>query len=287
MQPLLLTMLLATGAVAQQNAPDLDVVLRRAADYVTQYEADLGNLIGSEEYVQNVAWLAPSARGNLQVVKKGQRRISSDFLIIQVGAEWVALRKVNRVDGAKVPQTEASFEEAFDDSSAANAKRLAQMKDESTRYNIGDVVRDINLPTEALKVLRKSEISRFSFEKTGTSKVEGVETWNIRFRELSSPTLVLGKDGRFLLSHGTLWIEPSTGRILKTEFLVEDPYAMPPIKARTLVSYTEGTRTKILVPKLMTERYETEYQTIDCTAYYTNFRPFEVDVKFEISPPQQ
>jgi len=287
MQLLLLITLLTTGAVAQQTAPDLEVVLRRAADYVTQYEAELGNLIGSEEYLQNVAWLAASSRGTLQVVKKGQRHISSDFLIIQVGTEWVALRKVNRVDGGKVQQSAAPFEEAFDDSPAGNAKRVADMKEESTRYNIGDVIRDINLPTQALKVLRKSEFSRFSFEKAGTSRVEGVQAWNIRFRELSSPTLVLGKDGQFLLSYGTLWIEPSTGRVLKTEFLVENPYTMPPIKARTLVSYTEGTRTKILVPKLMTERYETEYQTIDCTAYYTNFRPFEVDVKFEISPPQQ
>ena len=278
-------MLLAAGAVAQQNAPELDVVLRRAADYVTQYEGDLGNLIGSEEYVQNAAWRAG---------KRSQRRISSDFLIIQVGAEWVALRKVNRVDGAKVPQAEPSFEEAFDDSPAANAKRLAGMKDESTRYNIGDVIREINLPTLALKVLRKSELSRFSFEKTGTSKVERVETWNIRFRELSSPTLVVGQDGKFLLSHGTLWIEPYTGRVLKTEFVVENPYTMPPIRARTVVSYTEGKETKILVPKLMTERYETstsetssQYHTIDCIAFYTNFRPFEVDVKFEISPPLQ
>src|SRR5215475_6410977 len=95
MQLFYLIMLLAAGAVAQQNAPDLDVVLRRAADYVTQYEGDLGNLIGSEEYIQNVAWLGPNQRGNLQVVKHSQRRISSDFLIIQVGAEWVALRKVN------------------------------------------------------------------------------------------------------------------------------------------------------------------------------------------------
>ena len=38
---------------------------------------------------------------------------------------------------------------------------------------------------------------------------------------------------------------------------------------------------------LMDEHYETEFNTIDCRAFYTNFRPFEVDVKFEIRPPVQ
>ena len=35
----------------------LNHVLTRAANYVSRYEAELGNLIGTEEYVQNAAWL--------------------------------------------------------------------------------------------------------------------------------------------------------------------------------------------------------------------------------------
>src|SRR5262245_65093758 len=34
------------------------------------------------------------------------------FLIIQVGAEWVALCKATRVDGSKVNETELAFEDA-------------------------------------------------------------------------------------------------------------------------------------------------------------------------------
>jgi hypothetical protein len=36
----------------------------------------------------------------------------------------------------------------------------------------------------------------------------------------------------------------------------------------------------------MIERYESLYTTVDCRADYSNFRPFEVDVKFEISLPR-
>src|SRR5207247_3970602 len=129
----------------------------RATEYVSQYEAELGNLIGAEEYVQNSIWLDNSSPG--RVVKRMQRRTSSDFLIIQVGSEWSALRKVNRVDGQKVKETVPAFENAFDDSPEMNAKRLLEMRHDSTEHNLGDVRRDINLPTFALKVLRKTEVA--------------------------------------------------------------------------------------------------------------------------------
>src|SRR5438046_2430579 len=107
---------------AGQTPADLEAVLQLATAYVTQYEGDLGNLIGAEEYTQTASWLDP--RNRISVAGKMRRRLSSDFLIIQVGTEWVALRKVNRVDGFKEKQTEPNFEEAFDTSPEANARRL-------------------------------------------------------------------------------------------------------------------------------------------------------------------
>lgn len=278
-----------TGAVllalllAPQTAPDLAAVLERATQYVTQYEMDLGNLIGSEEYVQNSTLLDNSQPP--RVAKRVQRRTSSDFLIIQVGPEWAALRKVNRVDGLKVKEAEPAFDEAFDDSPATNAKRLVGMRSESTQYNIGDIRRDINLPTFALKALRKSEAARFTFERAGSGKVEGVEAWTIRFRERIGPTLVTGGNGENLFATGRLWIEPETGRVLQTEFEVQNPYQR--IKGLSVVTYAVGKKVAMLVPSLMIEHYESQYNNVDCRADYSNFRPFEVDVKFEISAPQQ
>ena len=49
---LILTLLFST-----QSVTDLETVLDRATKYVAQYESDLGNLIGTEEYVQNSVWL--------------------------------------------------------------------------------------------------------------------------------------------------------------------------------------------------------------------------------------
>src|SRR5215468_7578393 len=155
----LLSILLMLAIPRQQAAPDLDTVIQRATAYVTQYEEELGNLIGTEDYLQNVAWKNTMSRIGT-IAKRDQRRLSSDFLIIQVDAEWQALRKANRVDGTKVKEIQQEFETAFDDSPAANTKRFNQMKTDSTMYNIGSIQRDINLPTFALEVLRKTEVSR-------------------------------------------------------------------------------------------------------------------------------
>jgi hypothetical protein len=287
MKPMLMVVLLVTPLFAFQGSPEVATVLQRATEYVTQYEEQLGNLIGAEEYVQNAVWMNSGGRGYAQVGKKTQKRTSSDFLIIQVGSEWTALRKFNRVDGFKEKEVEPAFEDVFDNSPQANAKRLSDMKAESTRHNLGDIRRDINLPTFALKVLRKSEVGRFSFERAGASRIEGIQTWAIRFQEQSGRSLVVGGKGEILYSSGTLWIEPETGRILKTEFNVENRYTPTPLKGSSIVTYGEGKRVQMLVPLLMVERYETEFHTVQTRADYSNFRPFEVDVKFEIAPPQQ
>src|SRR5262245_44296330 len=85
----------------QRPGVELDAVLQRATAYVTKYEAELGNLIATENYIQ--IWT------NDRLVRRGQRRTSSDVLIIDVGRDWAALRKVNSVDGLKVKQSSESF----------------------------------------------------------------------------------------------------------------------------------------------------------------------------------
>ena len=271
--------------VPRQEPLDFDAVIQRASEYVAKYEEELGNLIGTEDYLQNVAWKSINGRVGM-IARREQRRLSSDFLIIQIGSQWQALRKTNRLDGSKIKEAQANFETVFDDSPAANTKRFNQMKADSTMYNIGGIRRDINLPTFALEVLRKSEISRFQFEKAGNAKIDGVPTWELRFRELVGWTLVHGHPGQQLFSHGTLWIEPESGRVLKTEFMVENHFEQSPIQARMVVTYGPAKNLSVVVPIFMMEHYEDQYGSIDCRAEYSNFRKFEVDVKFDLAPPK-
>ena len=52
----LLFVVLSFAVPVQAQQPDLDRVLARASDYVSKYEQELGNLIATEEYIQNAQW---------------------------------------------------------------------------------------------------------------------------------------------------------------------------------------------------------------------------------------
>jgi hypothetical protein len=76
---------------------------------------------------------------------------------------------------------------------------------------------------------------------------------------------------------GLLWIDPGTGRVLKSEL---DAQIQRGLRARVATAYAPDERLQMWVPAWMTERYETESRTITGEATYTNFRRFETDVKF-------
>ena len=76
---LLLVIIMSAFPSVPVQAPqdDLQPVLQRATKYVTKYEEDLGEFIGSEEYLQNASWKGIGGRG--LIARKMQRRTSSDF----------------------------------------------------------------------------------------------------------------------------------------------------------------------------------------------------------------
>jgi hypothetical protein len=95
----------------------------------------------------------------------------------------------------------------------------------------------------------------------------------------------LGPNPKPLFSTGILWIEPISGRILKTEFSVENPYSKSKATGRMVVEYVENSNLGIYVPKEMVERYESDEGYVDCHAFYSNFRSFGVKVTSEIAKP--
>jgi hypothetical protein len=272
--------LLAANAAAQQKTLELQTILDRAADYVALYEdRQLGNVLASETYVQSASYF--SAIGN--PLQRQQRRTDSDFLIVLIGTDRMGIRRVNRVNGDAVKSAEMSLEALMDDSPQGIRNRVAALREESARYNIGPVLRQINLPTFALKVVRREQAPRFSFVQHGTGRVNGIQGVEVRFQEMRSPTLVHGAGGESLISMGTLWIEPATGRVLKTEFNVENPYAKA--RGRVTVTYSANKTLGILVPEEMNEHYESDGGIVDCTASYSKFRSFNVDLKSDIQAP--
>src|SRR5207248_4124412 len=128
------------------------------------------------------------------------------------------VRKVNRLDGKPVKSSTGDLEALMDNSPEGLRNQLRALNLESSQYNLVPVFGQMNLPVAALRVLRRKEAPRFSFTRAGTSKIGGVQTIEIAFKELMASTLVHGEHGESLLSWGNLWIEPGTGRVLKTDF---------------------------------------------------------------------
>jgi hypothetical protein len=199
--------------------------------------------------------------------------------LLHSGKEWIGVRKVNLVDGFKVKSSEKSFESMMDDSPAGIFRRIGALREEAGHYDIGGVLRQDNVPTFALTVLRTAESPRFRFSSNGTEKINGVLTWKVTFHEEQAPTLVVGIQHQWLYSWGILWIEPGSGRVLKTEFDIENSTSKEQAKGRTTVTYTENKKLGFYVPKQMTEHYDGKSGYVDCRADYSNILSFRVDVQ--------
>jgi len=271
---------------ASQKPGELAAVLSRAAEYVARYEDQFGSLRMDENYVQNAAVFG---RGSRNISRREPvRRIESEFWIFQFEnerseKEQVGIRRVNKVDNYPVKRAETSMEAllSMGTTPAGMRKLIAFLRQESAQYDIGGVERTVNAPTFALRVARGAEAPRFTFDKRGTDKIDGVDAWKVEFHEKQGPTLVHagGAKNEELNSSGNLWIDPVSGRILKTEFVVKNPYSKPWVVGHVIVTYVENKAVGIYVPKRMNESYETEEGFVECQADYTNVRPFIVESK--------
>ena len=98
--------------------------------------------------------------------------------------------------------------------------------------------------------------------------------WTLEFRESTNDFMVKGEKGRGVPSHGRVWVDSGTGRILRTEHISEDTA----VRAVIDVTYKSEPGLDLLVPDEMRENYlvrRTEVR-IDGRATYSRFRQFTV-----------
>ena len=268
-----LALLIAALIALPAEQPDLRVVMARAGAYVAKYQQDFSLLVADERYVQEVADATKGAATETRV-------LVSEFALVRVqGAErtlWLAFRDVVEVDGRAVRDRQERLRRLF---LAPPADALAQARAiafESARYNIGDMVRTVNVPTLALEFLETAAQKRSRFRKVGEDTAEGERAWVVSFEERARPALIKTHGGRDVKTKGLAWIDPGTGRILKTEL---DPQLHRGRASRIATTYAPDERLQLWVPVEMKEVYEMESRTLTGTATYTNFRRFETEVK--------
>jgi hypothetical protein len=274
-------------AAAQPVA--LDVVLDRTATYIDFFIEHFGNVVSEEQYRQEaIPSVRPGmlgGRGAIANVPPTQRRtLRSDFLLVKPAdsSDWFPFRDVFEVDGSVIRDREGRLAKLFLNQSPATLDQARQIANESSRYNIGDIVRTINNPVIALAFLERSYQRRFAFTMGKADPALGATVWIVEYREQQRPTLIRGAANADLPTHGRAWIDVETGHVLKTEFLIDDVL----VAARVTTTFKTDARLQIHVPAEMIEEYKPSAGgRISGRATYGRFRQFAVQTDEEIQKP--
>jgi hypothetical protein len=101
----------------------------------------------------------------------------------------------------------------------------------------------------------------------------------VSFTELATPTLIGVAGGE--PATGTFWLDPSSGRVLRSELHVVSRSNGATASATFTVRYAFDAKTQLTLPTLMQERYMVQGwrgapETIEGTATYSNPRRFTV-----------
>ena len=286
--------LLALAAAASAaDKPTLDDVLARVGDYVVRYERELSGIVAEEHYTQATDM---SDRPYLT-----HRELKSDLLLVQAqgrdGRGFIQFRDVFEVDGESVRDRSERLVKLFVNPTVASRDEALAIMRESSRYNIGSVERNVNVPVLALSFMHPRYQPRFKFtmdaESAGVPRgmpkasnfSVSVDVRVLNFSEIGTPPLIDSRDRRGAAkSHGRVWVEPDTGRILMTELNIDTPT----VRSTIQVSYQSEPVVGFLVPVEMRERYVMPKQNYQMTgtATYGNFRQFTVKTNESIGPPK-
>jgi hypothetical protein len=258
-----------------------DVVDRLTA-YIDRVDERLASVVAEEHYRQTVEDQSRvdgvTGRGRLLE----RREIRSDYALVRAadGDGWVGFRDTFEVDGKPVRDREDRLQRLVARGDVTQAARIAT---ESARFNLGGelVVRNINVPTFVLRLLHPVYRDRFAFNKVGEETIDGVRTWQIRFRERDRPTIVRRPDGRDQPSSGSVWVEPVTGEVWKT-LVMWDVQSLTAV-GRITVTYGRVAGIDLLVPVLMDEAYPSHAATLEGHATYSNYRQFQTGARI-VSP---
>lgn len=274
--------LLVVSSTVRADAPSLENVMKRASEYVQAYQKQFSATVAEEQYVQRVV----DRRG----MTRQTRRLLSDIVMIWLPEteSWTGFRAVYEVDGRTVRDHMERLQRLFLESPSTAVSRAKSFANESARYNIGKVGRNINLPMMALDVLKSANVARFTFAKSGEETVEGSGVWVVKFVEQARPTLVRTSTGD-IFSQGKFWIDPQQGRFVRSQIIIGSPTG--DLRMEITVSYRNDGTTGMWLPAEMDEIYSRPDQPlsdrITCTAIYSNFRRPEVQTKVEVLNPSK
>jgi hypothetical protein len=264
---------------SQQSQPLLAALLARGAAYVEQYKTDFALVISDEDYTQRIS--GP----RVAHVKARERRTRAEMLSMWMPDEqaWLTVRNVLSVDRRAVGDGQGRFTDLLRESvsdPAARLRRLRELRDESARFNLGTIFRNMNYPVLVLQFLEPRTQARFLFLLVGRETIADVPAWHVRYFERQQPTFIQGENGMPRPASGGLWLTEADGAVIKSELHL----AIVGTMAAVTVDYRRDARLNMWVPSRMQETYidkvgDQEREKITCVATYSNFRRFETSAR--------
>ena len=272
---------------AAQEPPSTSTVLARVASYVTDYQKQLIGVVAEEHYRQNALNVSRGGRQSRQF-----RELRSDLLLVKLPDEdhWLQFRDVFEVDRKPVRDRDQRLYKLFVTPTADARAQAETIQLESSRHNIGPVQRTINMPILAMLFFEAAQRPNIQIERLVANNSRRFEplaraehVWRLGFTETGTPTLVRGAGGKDIPSHGEIWVDSSTGRILQTELISEDGVLLV---ATIQVTYGAAPGFTLLLPAEMREVYRVRVNEsrIDGRASYSKFRQFTVTTTEKTKP---
>ena len=281
--------LAAAASLAAEDRPPLQVILDRVTDYVVRYQKEISGVVAEERYVQD------ADKSERPFVT--HRELKADLLLVRTERveAYVQFRDVFEVDGAAVRDRTDRLQKLFMTPPPDVRKQAAQIMDESARYNIGSIMRNVNVPLLALMLVDPAYQPHFKYsvstEHKGTPRglpktpafALAADAWELDFDEVITPTVIQG-DHEDAKSHGRVWIDPATSRVLITELVNE----AKTVRSTIRVSYASEPIAGFLLPVEMRESYvlKKRFYTFEGVATYSNFRRFTVNTEETIQTPK-
>jgi hypothetical protein len=262
-----------------------EALLHRAGTYVESFQRGFGSVVAEERYQQTLRRVPGSNTTSVQRGGTGpvETVLVSDFLLVQVPGEgWLPFRDVFERDGKQVRDRQERLAALFLKGSSRSAFDQARaIMSESARYNIGNVSRNINVPTLPLPFLLAQNRHRFSFKAGKRDESSNDPTVMIEFRETARPTFISTTNGHDLPVSGRFWVDERDGTVLRTELHALDTN----VEAYITVTYEPDTSIGIRVPVRMEERIRRARDSMEIRgiATYSRFRRFQVNTSEELA----
>ena len=212
MMPIAAAIALSSSVIAAQE-PSATELMAKVGAYAAAYGEKASFVVATETYTQSLA-----IEGQAQMPRP--IKLVAEFAIVKLqGGGWTGFRDVISVNDEAVRDRKDRLMSLLT-SESASLSEATRIANESSRYNVGAISRNINTPTAALFFFLPPNLDRFTFTKKGAKTIDGVKTIEIVYKETKLPTLITTRSGKNVPLEGSLFVMDD-GTVVRTRMQME------------------------------------------------------------------